>query len=705
MLEGLTLRTRLLAQGIVLTIVPLAIFSVLVYRQNSRMAEIATEESGRLASADLNHIAEGVHASCQVQAEMQEDAIQQALNVAHEILETKGPISFDADQPVNWQAVNQFTRQSRTVTLPRMTVGGQWLGRNHQADAPSPVVDKVRDLTEQTCTIFQRMNDRGDMLRVCTNVLGNDGKRAIGTYIPAMHDGKANEVVSTVLRGRTYRGRAFVVNQWYVTAYEPIKDASGRVVGVLYVGVPQNSAPALRESILDIKVGKTGYVFILNSKGDYVVSAGGKRDGENIVDAKDADGNLFIREMIEKARKLDADGVAEQRYSWKNPGDDEPRMKVARLKYFAPYDWVIGAGAYEDEFYAARDRIQAQGESGNIMLGVVAIASVVAAGLLWFYLARSLGRKLSTTVVRMEQGAKEVAGGSCQVSQASQSLAESSSEQAAAVEETTASMEEMTSMVRQNAQSADQGRQLASEASTAASRGAQSMEKMTSAIGQIKTSADETAKILKSIDEIAFQTNLLALNAAVEAARAGEAGKGFAVVAEEVRNLAQRCAEASRNTAGLIEQSVDNATNGVEICSEVDTSLSEIAEKSRKVDQLVQEIATACNEQSSGIEQINTAISQVDQTTQSSAASAEESASAAQQLSAQATELDQLVIRIRNIVDGQRRQAAEGFKPTSSGSQAPRNKQQGFAKGRWRQTSQNRDNERSETQQDVGLKF
>jgi len=198
-------------------------------------------------------------------------------------------------------------------------------------------------------------------------------------------------------------------------------------------------------------------------------------------------------------------------------------------------------------------------------------------------------------------------------------------------------------MTRANAAAAQQAQQLSQENRGAVASGVQSMERLSEAMARIKASSDATAKIVKTIDEIAFQTNLLALNAAVEAARAGDAGKGFAVVAEEVRNLAMRSADAARNAADLIEQAGQNAAGGVVLNDEVMKNLQEIAGRVDQVSTMVEEIAQASAQQTTAVDQISAAVDQLNQATQQSAANAEESAAAAQELSSQSNEMQAMV--------------------------------------------------------------
>jgi len=303
--------------------------------------------------------------------------------------------------------------------------------------------------------------------------------------------------------------------------------------------------------------------------------------------------------------------------------------------------------------------VQADAIAGTAAIRRILVWAGVACGVLVVMLM-TYGWRFRTSTVkqlrRMSTGLREassqVAAAADQVSSASQELASGANEQASSLEETSASLNEMASMAKRNSEGAKRANELARIARKSADAGAADMEQMRGSISAIKDSSDDIAKIIQTIDEIAFQTNILALNAAVEAARAGSAGMGFAVVAEEVRALAQRSAAASRETAGKIEAAINKTDQGVQISARVAQTLGEIVETVRKVDDLIAEVATASGEQDQGVEQINAAVSQMDKITQANAAGAEESAAAGEELKAQSMALQEVVNELSNMVGG-----------------------------------------------------
>lgn len=270
--------------------------------------------------------------------------------------------------------------------------------------------------------------------------------------------------------------------------------------------------------------------------------------------------------------------------------------------------------------------------------------TLLVSGLVIVYLAYQFSIKPLLRVARnIYEGTELSRQASSQLTHASQKLAQGASEQAAAIEETSVSLEEVSSMIHSTAQNAEQAKQLASESRQSAKEGVENMNEMTAAMEAIENSSSDVAKIVKSIDEIAFQTNILALNAAVEAARAGEAGAGFAVVADEVRSLAQRSATAAHESAEKIEASIRSSRMGAMTLQRVQDSLTQIESKIARTDTLVAEITMAAREQAQGIEHVSIAIEQMSKVAQEAAESASQIAQSAEQTYEQAKVVEDLV--------------------------------------------------------------
>ena len=334
-------------------------------------------------------------------------------------------------------------------------------------------------------------------------------------------------------------------------------------------------------------------------------------------------------------------------------------------------NWKAGEihGAFEvvESLDATNQVLMASAASTGIIL-LIGLLIVTAS----FYLIidRTVDRPIKLITMELDSGGEQLSGAATEIASSSQSMAEGASEQASSLEEISASLSQMATMVSQNSDKTMETRGLAANTKQLAEDGAGAVEYMKTAVDAIKHSSEETAKIVKTIDEIAFQTNLLALNAAVEAARAGEAGKGFAVVAEEVRNLAQRSASAARTTSQMIEESQVKADEGVKASVNVEEIFKEIEEKINHVAVLIDDIAVASEQQSEGIQQINVGVTEMDSVTQSNAAHSEESASASEELAGQAHSLKEMVKNLQYIVQGAKGQLSS--LPSADQTAAPK---------------------------------
>jgi methyl-accepting chemotaxis protein len=813
-----SVRSKILTLVAIASLLPVLISLVVTQNRTALLSRTVNDHMSKGIDERVTALNNVILDLCRIADDGLKPQVANGLKLCKDFFRAQGGLTFSGET-VPWNAINQFSKEVKEVRLPKMMVGGRWLGQTKDMTVPVMIVDQVKDMTGGACSLFQRINGTGDMLRVASNVKMKDGTRGIGTYIPVNHpDGTKNPVLDSVLNGKTYVGRAFVVDSWYVTAYDPIRGPDGQVVGMTSFGIPQDGSDTVRKAILTKRIGEGGYVAVLGGTGaqkcHYVISKDGKRDGENIGEAKDTQGRFVIQEMVEKALTLGEGDVFLYKYDWLNAGDSIPREKIAAVSYFKPWDWVVLSTAYMDELNQSNETIHKEIAGvlfANVVYGLIAFVLVIALALVIVatitgplqrivtasehialgdvqqeisdhsndeigrlanafrnmidYLkglatsAQALGQGNASAVVTAKSdkdalsknlgfalqqvsglitelndvnaavkvgdlsrrgradifqggyqqiirginqtldaviepvkdaasvldrishkdmtarvtgnyqgdhakiknavnlaadtldqslqqvavGADQIASASGQIGTGAQSLAQGTSEQASSLEKVASSLQEMTAMTRQNSANAKEARGIAEATKTSAENGVGSMQRLSAAMDLIKKSSDDTAKIIKTIDEIAFQTNLLALNAAVEAARAGEAGKGFAVVAEEVRNLAMRSAEAAKNTANMIEGSVKNSENGVVINHEVMKNLEEINGHAKRVSEVMAEIAAASDQQSQGVGQVNTAMEQMNQLTQQNAANSEESASASEELSAQAQEMRAMV--------------------------------------------------------------
>ncbi|CAD9219701.1 Methyl-accepting chemotaxis protein [Burkholderia cenocepacia] len=552
------------------------------------------------------------------------------------------------------------------VAAPTLLAGGQPL------DLDYSIPDQFLKKSGAIATIFARDGD--DFVRITTSLKKQDGARAVGTKLD-----RAGPAYAPLVAGRSYTGLAKLFGRSYITQYKPVTDATGRVIGALFVGLDIGAELKLVEDgIRALKIGDNGYYFVLDasqgpSRGTFVVhpdAAGQRADDTRAPYAQmlaAAQGRLAYTSTDPAAH--DAGPTAKfvsftmiPQWQWLVGGialDDEllATMRATRNRFlmigavlvaaFATLFVIVvrrvvsrplEAAARASERYAAgdlsvriRDGAAAHGSAGNDEIGRLVQA------------VDGIGDGLARIVAQVRNGAADIAHGTVGIAAGSGDIAARIATQASSVEQTAASMEQITAAVQQSAEHAAQANALVADASAAATNGDAAVQRVVATMDDIGRATRRIAEITGAIEGIAFQTNILALNAAVEAARAGEHGKGFAVVAAEVRALAQRSAAAVKEIDALSAESSTTVEQGYRIADAARGTMHDIVARVDQVRTLIGEISAASREQSTGIEQVNLAVTQIGEATQQNAMLISDAERAAVALREQAAQLSDAV--------------------------------------------------------------
>lgn len=655
--------------GCFVVLISLLPVMTLVLTQNSRMTTVAIEESEKLAENVMETLSDSVYELCKISHENVLSTVKGALSSTWNMVFSYGDIVLAEDTKIPWSAENQYTGRKMSVSLPEISFGGIPLEKNNDPEENSMVVDEAVEMWGVgTCTIFQRMNSAGDMLRIATNIVNGNGQRAIGTYIPAINpNGDHNKIIASVLKGKGYYGKTNIFNTLYIGAYEPIF-IEGKVVGVLYYGIEQDKDKTIHNAVLNKKVGTTGYVTVLDSKGNYIISNNGQRDGENIIDVQ-YDGTTYpIRDILNHVPSLAPGESGRSRFYWKDSNNTAPRMKNVHFSYFQEWDWIICISAWEDELLASKYKIESLGKESDLnllyLLGSVLVITyflclmmakrIVApiqqiSGMIqeiaqgegdltrriayqsqnelgelagWFNLfmenLQNMIRQISGDADSVGESAHHLSGLSTNMSNGLEETADNAEKAARTAENIVVNITDIAATVKQSSTnsmvvaesisemngSIEQIAGKADDAKTISQNAVNHSEAINTQVSEFGNATKKISKITEVINEIAEQTNLLALNATIEAARAGDAGKGFAVVATEIKTLAKQTAEATYEIRESVTGMEETAAETIEGIKKVQQVITESHHS-------IDEIAAATEDQSANAQTISENVHQI----------------------------------------------------------------------------------------------
>ena len=651
---SLSLERKLAFQFSFISLMGLAIFAVVTYLLFSKLVLV-------LIRQDIESRIQAARAAIEI---TNDENLGRQRKIAELITRKLSNRILVTPNTVSQVAENQITHEKISVNVPEFLLDRSRITQHS-------VVDAIADNTQSEVTLFVTIPE--GLLRVSTTVLNKDGTRSIGTFIP-----NSSPVYQALSSGKPYFGRAYVVDAWYITAYEPLVQ-DNKAVGAIFVGSRETAGNKIKDYLKSQKLLETGYFFILDSLGNLVLHP--SKEGQNVLSDKDLDGTPIFQEMINKRQ-----GWIE--YRWLNAATHESQDKVALFQHFPVMDWIVAASFNKAELYFGINRVTAW------LVGLSILFTLIT-GLLVSHSAKRIAQVLNVIVSGLNDVINSVFQRSRDIAKSSVDLSAESSRQASALQETATAIEEIQAIAKQNLDSTELSAELSAKTKSAAENGFAVVEELNQAVADMdqsnaKTKAEIAASYqqiqqisqlilgisekTKLINDIVFQTKLLSFNASVEAARAGEHGNGFAVVAEEVGNLAAMAGSSAHEIQTTLQDGIQKVTYIIEssekrinnsfetssaqtakcvkIASECKQSLQSILENGLKTYDALNQITTASGEQVKAIEQVSIAIQQIDQATQNNALLAQKTENYSSELGRQSEELRQASLELNELVHG-----------------------------------------------------